>query len=266
MLSNTTIENYIETIPAIPKIVKECIIILNQGELVSAADKANEDKALIHYLQNIVNKPIFGFRDEVKNARQIFGILGLAKVKQLIYSYYLILILPKKWEVFDFSSTDFQIFQARLIYNWGKIVKFLKKEDDELIQSISIIPASLIVCEVLFLDINDTVKLLREKKQMSYEAILYKMTEKKLSDISGMIGKKWDFSDKVVDMIKEIGDTSKSDFGENTLAISYLRLLLLYEMSQSSMIKSGLNDLFDFEITLDDDITNNFYEIIKSDG
>jgi len=77
MLSETTINNYIETIPPIPKIVKECSRLLDEGDLVAAADKASEDRALIHYLQNIVNKPIFGFRDEIKNPRQIFGILGL---------------------------------------------------------------------------------------------------------------------------------------------------------------------------------------------
>ncbi|WP_024953665.1 HDOD domain-containing protein [Sulfurospirillum arcachonense] len=263
MLSDTTISEYIESIPPIPKIVKHCVKALDDGDLVHAADIANEDRALIHYLQSIINKPIFGFRDEVKNARQIFGILGILRAKQLIYGYYLLLILPKKWEVFGFSSKEFQDFQARLIHHWGKIMKFLQKEDAEIIQAISIIPASLIVCEILFRDINSTVKLLREKKQMSYEKILIKMTNRTFFDIASLIAKKWSFSDKTIELIKKIGDTQEGDFGENALAITYLRLLISYEMSRPMMIKSGLSDLFDFEPIFDDEIANNFYAILE---
>ena len=263
MLSATTINNYIESIPPVPKIVKRCAQALENGDMVRAADIANEDRALTHYLQNIVNKPIFGFRDEIKNCRQIFGIFGILKAKQLIYGYYLLLILPKKWEVFDFDSTKFQDFQARLIYHWGKIVKFLGKEDAEIISAISIIPASLVVCEMLFKDINSTVKLLKKTKQISYENILFKMTQRTFFDISSLIAKKWDFSDTSVLLISKIGDSNDSDFGNNTLAILYLRLLLIYEMSRPMMIQSGLSDLFDLEPVLDYEITENFYKIIQ---
>ena len=263
MLSETTITNYIETIPPIPKIVKECSKALENGDLVHAADIANEDRALIHYLQNIVNKPIFGFRDEIKNTRQVFGILGISKAKQLIYGYYLLLILPKKWEVFDFNTKQFQDFQARLIHNWGKIVKFLGKENSEIIPAISIIPASLIVCEMLFTDINSTVKLLRDKKQLSYETILLKMTDRSFFEIASMIAKKWDFSEEIVDLIKKIGDASEGDFGKDALEITYLRLLLSFEMSRPMMVKAGLNDLFELELVVDDEIAVDFFNIMQ---
>lgn len=261
MLSDTTINNYIETIPPIPKIVKECSRLLDEGDLVAAADKASEDRALIHYLQNIVNKPIFGFRDEIKNPRQIFGILGLSRAKQLIYGYYLLLILPKKWEVFDFNSSSFQEFQARLIYYWGKIVKYLQKENDELNQAISIVPASLIVCEMLFRDIQDTVKLLKDKRDLSYEEILFKMTGRTLLDIASLVAKKWEFKEETIELIKKIG-TKDDDCSEE---IHFLRLLLVYEMSRPMMLKSGLSDLFDINITQDEKIVEKFYEIIQSD-
>ncbi len=263
MLSVTTINNYIESIPPIPKIVRKCSEALESGDMVRAADIANEDRALIHYLQNIVNKPIFGFRDEIKNARQIFGILGISKAKQLIYGYYLLLILPKKWVVFDFNSSKFQNFQARLIHNWGKIIKFLGREDSEIIPAISIIPASLVVSEILFSNINSTVKLLRETKQLSYETILRKMTDRTFFEISSLIAKKWDFSDEIVELVKKIGDVNEGDFGENALEITYLRLLLIYEMSRPSMVQSGLNNFFDLEPIFDDEIINNFYKIIQ---
>jgi len=265
MLLESTIDKYIETIPPIPKIVKMCIASLEKDDLVHAADIANEDRALIHYLQNIVNKPIFGFRDEVKNARQIFGILGMAKAKQLLHGYYLLLILPKEWEVFDFNTSLFQDFQARLIHNWGKIVKFLKIDSAQINQVMSVIPATFIISEMLFRDINSTVSLLREKKQISYETIFHKMTNKTFFEVSSMIAEKWDFTDDIVTMISELGNSKEDDFGENTLLLSYLRLLITYEMSRPAIIKAGLSDLFELEPVLDEDLINNFYMIMQQE-
>ena len=265
MLSGTTINNYIESIPPVPKIVKRCSEALNNGDMVLAADIANEDRALIHYLQNIVNKPIFGFREEIKNARQIFGILGISKAKQLIYGYYLLLLLPKKWVVFNFDNIKFQDFQARLIHNWGKIVKFIENKNSEIIPAISIIPASLIVCEMLFKDINSTVKLLRETKQLSYETILSKMTGRTFFEISSMIAKKWEFSQNSIEFIEKIGNSNVGDFGENALEITYIRLLLIYELSRPIMVDSGLSDLFEIEPIFDDNITNIFYKIVQEE-
>jgi hypothetical protein len=219
----------------------------------------------MHYLQSIVNKPIFSFRDEIKDARQIFGVFGITKAKQLIYGYYLLLILPKKWDVFNFNAPLFQDFQARLIYNWGKIVKFLDKDNNEISEAISIIPATFIVCEMLFRDINSTVSILREKKQMSYESIFYKMTERTFFDVASMIAKKWDFSQSTIDFISQIGDSKYGAFGEDITLISYLRLLIVYEMSQPAIIKSGLNDLFNLEPDFSDDIMDNFYTIMQEE-
>jgi len=259
MLSQTTINNYIETIPPIPKIVKHCIEVLNSGDLVNAADIAGEDRALMHYLQGIVNKPIFGFRDEVKNPRQIFGVFGLMKAKQLIYGYYILLILPKKWKVFDFNALAFQNFQARLIHHWGKIVKFLDEESSDLNEAISIIPATFIVCEMLFRDINSTVKILRDTKQMSYENIFYKMTDRTFFDVAALIAKKWDFPENIVELIACIGNPK-----ENSTLLSYLRLLIIYEMSRPALVKGGLSDLLDLEPTFNDEVMNSFYKLLQA--
>jgi len=265
MLSIATIDNYIETIPPIPEIVKKCVNALNSENLILAADIANGDRALIHYLKSIVNKPIFGFVDEVKDARQIFGILGLVRAKQLMYGYYILLILPKEWKVFDFNTSKFQDLQAKFIFGWGKIMKALQKENEDLVQAISIIPASLVVCEMLFRDINDTVVLLRERKQISYNAILCKMTERTFFDIAALIAKKWEFTDNTIELIQKIGNDQEGEFGENALEIQYLRLLIMYEMSRPYIVDSGLNDLFDFEAIFSDEVTNSFYKIIEDD-
>ncbi len=263
MLSQTTINNYIETIPPVPEVVKRCADALESGDMVYAADIANEDRAFMHYLQDIVNKPIFGFRDEIKNARQIFGILGISKAKQLVYGYYLLLILPKRWEVFDFSTAKFQNFQANLIFNWAKIVKDIKSDSSEIIAAISIVPAALVVCEMLFRDINSTVKLLRDVKQLSYENILLKMTGRTFFDIASLVAKKWDFSDSIVELIASIGKHDVSYQVEYSKEVEYMRLLLIYELSRPVMVKSGLSDLFDIESSFSDEVTLNFYKIIE---
>jgi HD-like signal output (HDOD) protein len=261
MLTDSAIESYVNSIPPLPKIVRECSELLGKGDLVAAANKASEDRALIQYLQNIVNKPIFGFRSNVKDPNQIFGILGLSKAKQILHGYYLLLILPKQWKVFDFNSSLFQEFQARLIHYWGKIIDNLEKESEELNQAISIIPASLIVCEMLFRDIKDTIMLLKEKKDLSYEEILYKMTGKRFLDIASFIAQKWDFSQNTINLIKEI-DKKDEDC---SLDICFLKLLLAYEMSRPMMIKSGLSDLFDITLPKDEYVVEKFYKIIQSE-
>ncbi len=259
MLTNKTINNYISSIPAVPQVVKRCSKALEDGDMLIAADIASEDRALVAYLRGIVNKPIFGFRDEIKDIRQVFGILGIKRAKQLLYGYYVLLILPKKWEVFDFDSGKFQEFQARLIFNWGKIVKFLESDKDEIAVAISILPASFIVCEMLFRDINSTVKILRNIKGLSYETILYKMTDRTFFDILSVVAKKWDFSDEIVELISKIGSSNKDD-----LELTYLRLLLSYEMSRPMIIQSELNELFDLSVDFDEEVVNNFYELMKN--
>lgn len=263
MLSNSTIDKYIDDVPPVPKIVKDCIKAINEGELAKAADIASEDRALVHYLQIIVNKPIFGFRNEITNSRQIFGILGTYRARQIIYSYYILLLLPKKWEVFDFDSSKFQDFQARLIHHWSNIVEHIDNQNKELAGAITIIPATLVVCEMLFREIKDTVKLLKERKNLSYETILTKMTGRTLFEIASLVAKKWEFSDEIVTIIRSVPDAREGILGENALAIEYMRLLLIYELSRPVMIQSGLSDLFDIEAGLDEKMAENFYEIVQ---
>lgn len=263
MLSETTINEYIKSIPPIPEVVKNCISAINAEDLVKAADIAIEDRALMKYLENIVNKPIFGFRSDIKNARQMFGVLGLTRAKQLIYSYYILLLVPKNWEVFEFDNHKFQDFQARLIHNWSKVLKTISNNNKEIDSAITIIPAALIVCEMLFRQINDTVKLLRERKNMSYENILEKMTGRTLFDIASIIAKEWGFSQEVIELVKNISQRKEGVFGKNAEIMQYLRLLLIFEMSRPVMIQSGLSDMFELDAAFDEKISENFYTLIS---
>ena len=262
LLTNSTIENYISTIPPVPKVIKSCLSYLDAADMIQAANAAKEDKAFILYLCDIVNKPIFGFAKEIKDPHQIFGILGLNRAKQIVYGYYLLLILPKKWEVFDFSNKKFQNLQSNLIVNWNKILDFLSIDDKDLRACITLLPAALIVCEMLFRDIKGTIFLLRESKQTSFDELLFKMSGNTLFDVTSKIAKKWEFSKNIQDFITLIS-SNKLDKNSNMYRpIVFLRLLISYEMSKPYIIQSGLNDLFDFSLEFDENDMLDFYSLI----
>ncbi len=247
MLSKDDIDKYLDTIPPIPDTLRLTLLHLNNNDVVQAANVAKEDKAFVVYLSEIVNKPIFGFVNDVKNVNQIFGILGLGKARQIVASYYMLLIMPKNWEVFDFSNKKFQELQANLIIGWNEILKELKIDDKNLQQSISLIPASLVICEMMFRDTKETILLLRESKHMSFDEILYKMSGYRFFDIVLLIAKKWEFDDEIVAFIKDFSQ-DKLQGSANKITqkeIVFLRLLISYEMSKSYIINSGLNDFFE---------------------
>ena len=87
MITQKEIESYIEKIPPTPAILKATINFVDQGELTKAAKTATKDPALSKYLTTLVNKPIYGFRNEVHDLSQIFGILGTSGAKQVLYNY-----------------------------------------------------------------------------------------------------------------------------------------------------------------------------------
>ena len=257
MLTKQDIDKYLDSIPPIPQTIKSTLAYLENSDMVQAASIAKEDRAFVEYLSSIVNRPIFGFRDEIKNVNQIFGILGLNRAKQMIYSYYMQIIVPKEWEVFSFSNKKFQDLQANLMIQWSKILEEQKINNKDIEQSITLVPASLIVCEMLFRDIKDTITLLRQTNNITYDEILFKMSGFKLLDIVELIAKKWDFQDDTVAFLKKsFHDNSKSEL------CLLLRLMLSYEMSKPYIISSGLNDFFDFSLDFREEDIVKFQKII----
>ena len=204
MLSKSDIDNYLDSIPPIPKTLKDTLFQLNRGDMKKAAEIATTDRAFVLYLSAIVNKPIFGFRDEIKNVHQIFGILGLSRARSIVSSYYMQIMLPKRWEVFDFTNREFQDLQANLIIGWGKILNFLGIKDAEIEQSIVLIPGAFIVCEMLFADIKDTISVLRTTKHIGYDEILYKMSGVKLFDVVLQISKKQGYAQTYEELLEKV--------------------------------------------------------------
>lgn len=263
LMIRSKIEKYIDNIPAIPQNVKECARYIEEGDLNKAAKSALKDNAFSHYLIKLVNKPVFGFRNEIKDVEQVFGILGLEKASQIVNAYYAKLILPKSWRVFSITNSDFQALQASLIHHWNMILNEENQNRISLASVISLLPASIVICEEIFEEHIEEVKLLKLQKDMSYDEILYKMSSYKLFDIFIEICKKWELQDETIKFIEYIAKKIEDETILSKLA-RYIHLLMFYELSKPVYMEAGLNDFIEFDIEFVQDIYEKFMQIVEA--
>lgn len=264
MLSQEELDKYINDIPPVPAILKECKMALSEGDMVKAADIASKDKALMAYFEGIVNKPIFGFRDELKNARQIFGALGIVRARQMFQSYYSSLLAPKKWEVFNMNNSTFHELQASFIIRWEAILEQKGIESEDMTAIVTLIPAAIAVCENIFKEHKETISLIKSQKAITYEAILYKLSEYGFFDIVAIIAKKWEFEDDIIELFNIISsNTECNNDGETKEMMMYLLLLINYEMSRPISMQSGVNDLFEINCEFPEETIEFFYEVMS---
>lgn len=263
MITNKMIDNLIDKIPPKPEILQATIKLLNDGNLAKAAKVANEDLALKSYLCNLVNKPIYGFKTEVTDIGQIFGILSLSGSQQTVYNYMISLLCPKKWDLFNLNEITFQELQANLSLNWKKILNFLNIDDKEIESAITLLPASIIVSEALFSTKKKDVELLRSVNDLDYNTILLRLCDISLFDICKKIATKWDISEQIQKIIyASSGLNPSKDEQTNTLA-KWVHLLLFYELSKPIFIKAGLNDFIDFKLEYVQDIYEDFAKVME---
>ncbi len=263
MITNKTIDNFIDKIPPKPDILQATIKILNDGNLAKAAKVAEGDLALKAYLCSLVNKPIYGFKTEVYDIGQIFGILGLSGSQQTVYNYMLSLLCPKKWELFNLNESSFYELQANLSLHWKKILDFLDINDKDIESAITLLPASIIVTEALFSTKKEDVKLLRSVNVLDYNTILIRLCNTSLFDICNKIAIKWDMTKKIQQIVySSSGLNPSKDKQINSLA-KWMHLLLFYELSQPMFIKAELNDFIDFQLEYVQDIYEDFTKVME---
>ena len=171
MITIQQIDSFIDKVPPSPKVLKETISLLNQGDLIKAAKVAKEDPALNVYLKELVNKPIYGFKNEVNDISQIFGILGVSKSQQATYNYMISLLSPAKWKLFQLNKSSFYDLQAQLSTNWLKITAHLNINDKDIQSAVALLPSSIIVSEALFCEKLEDVTLLRSVDEIDLNTI-----------------------------------------------------------------------------------------------
>ncbi len=258
MITKQMIDKYIDKIPPTPKILMITLSFLNAGELSKAAQIAEKDLALKAYLKNLVNKPIYGFKNEVSEISQIFGILGVSQSQQSVYNYMINLLSPDKWKLFKLNSTSFHNLQAELSNNWKKILVHLDIKNKDIESSISLLPASIIVSEALFCEKIDDVNLLRSVNPIDLNTILKRLSGIDLFDICEQIATKWEMPENIAKIIQSASGIKPSNDEQINLLAKWMHLLLFYTLSQPNFVESELNDFIDFQIDYVSDIYEEF--------
>lgn len=263
MLKKEEINSFIEKIPPTPEALKQTISLLNIGDLQKAAKVAETDLALKSYLKSIVNKPIYGFKNEVSDIAQIFAILGVSQSRQTVYNYMTNLLSPSEWILFKLNEKKFHELQANLSKKWMIILEHLNIDNKNISDAISLLPSSIIITEALFNKHIDNVTLLKTTKALDYNTILYRLSGYTIFDICEQIAIKWEM-DKVISEILQSssGKNESSNQDINKLA-KWMHLLLFYELSQATFVEAGLNDFIDFQVDYVSDIYDEFATLME---
>jgi HD-like signal output (HDOD) protein len=263
LITNEEINTFIDKIPPAPKALQATIMFLNNGELAKASQIAETDLALKAYLKNIVNKPIYGFKNEVSEISQIFGILGVSSSQQTVYNYMMTLLSPKKWELFKLRESTFHELQAKLSRRWKQILNHLHIEDIEIESAITLLPASIIVSEALFSEKKEDVDLLRSVNDLDLNTILSRLCGVDLFDICEKISLKWEMPKNIITIVQASSGFKPSKAEDLNLLGKWMHLLLFYELSQPMFIEAGLNDFIDFQVDYVSDIYDEFATLME---
>ena len=213
-----------------------------------------------------MNKPIYGFKNDIKDIGQIFGVLGLAQAEQLIYNYMISLLSPTKWELFSLTNKEFSNIQDFLSIQWKKILEYKGISDKTLFSAISLLPASIIVCEALFKSKKQEIELIRSAKEIDYSTILKRLTNMSLFDLCQNIAKTWELPPLISKVVlASSGHSDEKD--EQVIELSkWMHLLFFYQLSQAICVEAGLNDFIEFNIDYVSDIYEEFQDLIMEEN
>ncbi len=262
MITSEEVALYIKNIPPAPSVVRQALQYAQSGDLTKAAKYASEDPALRQYLKILVNRPLYGFKNEVSDVNQIFSILGLSVTQQTLYNYLLSLLTPKKWELFSLTNHQFYDLQASLSKHWESILKHLNINDKEIQSVIALIPATIIVCESLFASRKEEVAQLRSVKALDFNTILKRLSGRDLFDLAGDIASMWEMPPASISLIQSASGLNNDMPKEQKVLAQWIHLLLFYELSQSTYVAAGLNEFLDFQIDFVQEIYEPFMKVM----
>lgn len=263
MITKDEILEYIDKIPPTSNILKECIALLNAGELTKAAKVAQEDRILSTYLKNVVNRPIYGFKNEVSDISQIFSIFGVGMSQQVVYNYMISLLSPNKWELFGLDKKSFYDLQANLSKKWELVLKHLGIKDKDFLLAITLLPSAIIVIEALFKTKKAEVILLKNSNSLDYNTILVRLTSLNLFDVCLLIAKKWGMSMESINVVDSSLNAKILNDKQVTMLGRWMHLLLFYELSTPKLIEAGLNDFLDFNVEFVSSVYDDFSKVME---
>lgn len=266
MITKEEIDLYIQNIPPAPSILRQTLAYLRDEDLTKAAKCAEGDPALKLYLKTLINRPIYGFRQELSDISQIFGILGIDSSQQIIYNYLLSLLTPKHWLLFTLTNQTFYDLQASLSRKWVKILDHLGLHTRNSESAISLLPASIIVCDGLFGAHIAEVSQLRAVKALDYNTILTRLSKRSLFDLCSEIAEKWEIPPSIAKIVHAASGLDADISGDEKVLAQWMHLLLFYELSQNAYIRAGLNEFIDFQIDFVQEIYESFMQVVGDES
>ncbi|WP_353661873.1 HDOD domain-containing protein [Hydrogenimonas sp. SS33] len=246
MVTREEIESYIEQVPPLPSTLRESLAALEKKELAEAAKTASADVAMVHYLQCVVNSAAYGFRNELKEPKQIFSALGTERAKSLLYAYMVSLMSPKAWRFFRLTSDDFTHFQTSLMARWEKLLK-QEGADEKYLSAAALMSAGLVVADALFGEYAADVALLREHEALDLDTILERLTGMRFDGLVDMVAQKWEMQRDVREVVRLAFGNEACGMEEETCRLArLLHLLLFYELSRPVMMEAEANAFVEF--------------------
>jgi len=269
VVNKSELEKYIAKIPPKPDIIVRVIEQVEAGNLKKGAEIAKEDTILVKYMQNLINKPIFGFRKKVTDIVQIFALFGIDHVHELLHHYLLTLMSPKKWRIFKLNDNSFRELQAQLSFYWGRILEFENIHNRDIALAVSLLPLSILICDEIFHNFKSEIELLEDTSSVDYDFLLYKLTEVRLTELSAKIGEFWGFPKIALDILSASSPNQNinNKFPENINNLGkWLHLTLFYVLSKPLFINSDLNSFIKFDIDYIESIYQNFSELFMNEA
>ncbi len=265
MISKEKVDKYIKSIPPLEEALKECLGALKEGDLQKAAAIASTDPALMFYLKDLTTKPIYGFDKEIKDPKQIFGILGLTSALAVVESFLFSKIMPDKFFVFDLDKREFLDFQDQMVSRWIFILDKLKIENPKPYTTLaSLICSTAIFADRLFADNRDLINELQEHSNVNYNSILEKLAGINVFQIAKQIALKWEMDEKAVNVLKVICTKELSKFSDEDIKLAqFLYLLFFYIVSKPEYLKAGLNGFIELDFNFIGDTVTEFNTIME---
>ena len=184
MINQDEIDNYLNALPPLPKILQDCIENVNKGDLVSAASSAAKDPILSKFLCDLSKKSVYGFSKPITDVNQIFGVLGLAQSRNIIQNYALMQFLPDTCKVFRFDKDLLGKFQDDMLFTWLHVLKQMGIKNESYESLAPLTSATIIVCEGIFSNYVDAIRLIKNFNKIDYSTILYRLTKMSLDQLA----------------------------------------------------------------------------------
>lgn len=256
MVDKNQIDELVEQIPAIPALLKACEGELLAGNLSKAAKIASDDLAFITYLQTLINSPAYGLKGNIKDTSQIFSLLGVDDMLNILSSYLVALSAPEKWLVFNINNRKFSNLQAGFLSNWFKVLSAIGIKNREIFRAVTLVPAAICVCDKIFGSHLNTLELVLRTGGLSYNEILKREINTNIFEIIGIIAKKWGFSEEIIKIFTDL------DKQNDEISI-YIILLISYELSLPEYSSAGFGELFEYEVRASEEQMRVFLEAVN---